>query len=51
MMGRGIISGLKKILRDIQRVVLGREEATEIHSLLGDIGNRVDGATTTSQRA
>ncbi|KAI9779431.1 MAG: hypothetical protein M1839_007396 [Geoglossum umbratile] len=45
---RGIISGLRKILRDIQRVVLGREEATEIHTLLSDIGDRVDGATTTS---
>ncbi|KAH0537494.1 hypothetical protein FGG08_005712 [Glutinoglossum americanum] len=48
-MGRGIIGGLRKILRDIQRVVLGREEATEIHSLLDDIGNRVDEAAT-SQR-
>jgi hypothetical protein len=45
VVGRGIIGGLRKILRDIQRVVLGREEATEIHSLLDDIGNRVDGAT------
>jgi hypothetical protein len=49
-MGRSIIGGLRKILRDIQRVVLGREEATEIHRLLGDIRNQVDGATTTSQR-
>ncbi|KAI9766628.1 MAG: hypothetical protein M1840_006439 [Geoglossum simile] len=46
VVGRGIIGGLRKILRDIQRVMLGREEATEIHSLLDDIGHQVDGATT-----
>ncbi|KAH0559014.1 hypothetical protein GP486_004374 [Trichoglossum hirsutum] len=46
VMGRGIIDGLKKILRDIQRAVLGREEAIEVRGLLGDISNQVNKAST-----